>query len=508
MSEDLGRLSLYKNSGKDVAECRRKREIENLSLRRNKREEQIEKRRQLEAEASFDSSQDDGMGVELEQDFSKILENINSPSSELQMSGVKALRHLLCKENDPPIRLVVDSGIIPRLVQLLATNEGAAFQFETAWVLTNVAGGASQDTEAVVSAGAIPVFVKLLFSSSSDVQDQAVWALGNIAGDSPRLRDAVGSCDIVSRLIHIIHQFKQSKPALARNAVWCFSNLCRGRNPPPDYSKLLVGIQTLGGLLQEMTDPDVLADACWALAYIADGPNDNIQAIVNSGCVPHVVALLMHSHSRTVTAALRAVGSIVSGDDKQTQTVLDCHALPCLKQLLGSGSQVIVKETCWTLSNITAGTKNQIQQTLDHGIIPSVVMAMRNGESKTRRECTWLLSNAIIGGNLEQAAYIGREGGLESLCEMLAVLDLRVVENSLSAIERVLRAGCKAKSMNTKALQNQNGQISNIFAHNLEEIGALDKIENFTNHENEKIRKKACQIIERYFPSSRMLSTF
>ncbi len=30
-------------------------------------------------------------------------------------------------------------------------------------------------------------------------------------------------------------------------------------------------------------DGDVLTDACWALSYLSDGPNDKIQAVIDAG---------------------------------------------------------------------------------------------------------------------------------------------------------------------------------------------------------------------------------
>ena len=268
---------------------------------------------------------------------------------EVKTDCARRVRKMLSIEQEPPVAQVVAAGFVPILHGMLGDNSKPKLQFEALWALTNV--GSSNLTGAVCDEAAannplhcncVPDCVRLLSSPHTDVQEQAIWCLGNIAGDSPVTRDMVlrtpGVCEGFIALFT-----PGARLSLLRNTTWAMSNLCRGK-PRPLFSTVSTFLPVLSGLVYcdrpgvggalHNGDEEILTDACWALSYLSDGPNNHVEAVLQSGVLPALVKLLRHTSKQIVTPSLRTLGNVVTGNDSQTQRALDAGFLPAVVPLL------------------------------------------------------------------------------------------------------------------------------------------------------------------------------
>lgn len=352
--------------GRSAEENCRRRQQELLNIRKNRRLQNLQKRRAMAPEVAKTAANNNQVVNATQETKSKgrvatvaelpqIAATIKKMTPAQRYEATRSVRRLLSREEHPPAEDVIKAGLVPILVAELGLVKEEKTQFEAAWALTNIAS--TEHTRVIVQAGAVPFLVKLMMSKNPDIREQCLWCLGNVAGDGHDMRDLVLKVPgaLTNLLLNIKHAATDS---LLGNATWTLSNFCRGK-PQPQIESIQPALPYLAKLI---THPklDIVGDACWALSYISDGEDNRIQACLDQKVVPTLVRLLSAEKVSVVTPALRTLGNIVSGNSDQTQAVIDAGTLQAIAPLLNHNKRNLRKETCWAISNIAAGTPAQV----------------------------------------------------------------------------------------------------------------------------------------------------
>lgn len=409
-----------------------------------------------------------------------------NPTLEQMRTCFEALRRSLSRTRNPPVDDVINCGLVNALVQALSV-EDYKVRFEASWALTNIVSGTSEQTVAVVEAGATPPLIKLTSNSNDSLAEQALWAVANICGDSAQLRDYVIECGGVETLMMLVDRVDQLDESFVRTLAWAISNMCRHKNPPAPFPVLKELSKGLAKLVAH-TDRQVCQDACWAISYLTDGPDEQIDLARKSGILPYVVDLLRDTDAM-VAPALRVLGNMSTGNDDLTQCVVDMGTLKEIVPLLkNSKSPTVVKECCWLVSNVIAGTQGQIQAVIDAGIIPYIVKVLHTGEFKCQFEASWAVANLAQGGNADQILYLLEADAIPALCSALKQSNVDLLNNALESIYTLLTtvSSCCPERLDEvrEAVEQNDG---------------LDHLERLQESESDKVYATAFRIVTDFF---------
>jgi Armadillo/beta-catenin-like repeat len=233
-----------------------------------------------------------------------IVEFLWRNEDELQLPAVRTLTCIIETGNAEHTGAVIGAGAIPALVRLLHSSyflrsdedHRPTLQLAVRALTCIIEAGNAEHTGMVIGAGAIPHFVRLLHSSPlDDVKEKVAKALAIFAGQSLISRDDVlRNGAMPSLLIQAERTLEGS--SLMKFAALAICRLCAG-DPSPPLKLVRAALPTLAKLLRS-EDDEVFLHACLTWAFVSGWPYDEIRVFAtNEAFCRRVVELLKDGRS-------------------------------------------------------------------------------------------------------------------------------------------------------------------------------------------------------------------
>lgn len=132
-----------------------------------------------------------------------------------------ALSYLTDGANDK-IQAILETGIIPKLVQLLTSQEGTILT-PALRTVGNIVTGDDVQTDAVIHAGGLIHLGALLRHHRANIVKEAAWTVSNIlAGNSAQIQSVI-SADLLPLLIEVLRNVNIIRARINQKFILNFS---------------------------------------------------------------------------------------------------------------------------------------------------------------------------------------------------------------------------------------------------------------------------------------------
>ncbi|DBA04152.1 TPA: hypothetical protein N0F65_004260 [Lagenidium giganteum] len=287
----------------------------------------------------------------------------------LQVEALWALTNIAAGATDNT-SVLLQNGVIPTLVSLLDSQNEEVLE-QSVWVLGNLAGEGSATRDLVLNAGALIPLVQNLKKTSWDrlsLLRILTWTLSNLCDGQPR---PVFDINII--LPYLAKMLTSTDTEILSHVCWAFSHLCDG---PSSHIQAVVDSDVCYRLVELLSHSSwrVTKPALRAIGNIvcAEDDHDYTQHIIECGAVPSLRRLIAHSNREIQKEACWTLSNIAAGTVDQIQCVLDSGCIPSLMGLASSETTdaEVKSEACWVVLNATScGSDSQIEYLVNEGCI-------------------------------------------------------------------------------------------------------------------------------------------
>jgi len=479
----LGGSTSY--SAEEVANLKEKISFLQSKLRSADADEQLQATKEFRQLLSVERSTilQDALDKEIIPQLLEFLKQ--SEHAQLQVEALWALTNVAAGTSENT-QLLLKNDTVPILVSLLSSTHQEVLE-QAVWVLGNIAGDGPKARDRVLRAEVLSPLLKCMKENpKTSLLRIATWTLSNLCDGQPR-----PNLDVASVLVVLRDVLNNEDSEILSHSCWALSHLCDGPSP---HIEAVVQANVCERLVQLLDSKfwRVVKPALRTIGNIvcAEDEIDYTANIIECGAVPCLRELITHSNREIQKEACWTLSNIAAGTTDQIQKVLDSGCIPTLVNLASEFSDVdqdVRIEACWVLLNSTScGSDSQI-------------------EFLVRQGCVAVLCNLLHDSSMVMMALEGLEKILQVGEESNIVIPL-TTGNALKPKSNKKSNGQSASPTEVEGIELELNGLTAM--EKLDELGRTSegsmlltaaKIKELLSHKASQINKRAKAMWNKYF---------
>ncbi|CCD26551.1 uncharacterized protein NDAI_0H03780 [Naumovozyma dairenensis CBS 421] len=505
------RKTSFKDKDRFTSHELKKRNVKHqVELRKRKRDELIAQKRayvpnmsepESDSDTDYSLSQEQSIILEtvmtnqLEEVLPLYVEKIHSNDLQLQLEGLIGIRKLISKKRNQTIQAIIDTGIIPRLINFLDISNSDMLQLEASTICMKITTGTIEQTQALAEASIMPNLLDLVLQSNVNIQKQAFMIIGNICTDVPSIRSYILVNE--ARILNILKVFQNDDISLIQIAVCALCKIfCNIKNVKVPMRAVELILPILVDLI-DCSELDIIEDACWTLSYLLNVDGLIKTATFQNHCIKRLLKLLTVSTKVTFQLPiLYCLRRFCSNSNSIGDLLISEGFLLIIKSLLNQRNvhRLIEKELCSFIADITEDNEAHTMAIILEDLVPEFTKILSSAPYKTKTEVCFILSNITNIADSSLVSYLISNNCIKSLCQFLEIAnneDVRIILVTLKNILDIINSS-----------RMTNGLPMSLISELITDPKTISALFNCSQSDNEEISTRAVNLIEKYFSNN------